>query len=66
MVPEGETPCSITVIAYDSNVDGLRPGDRVDIVGIYRVGESRVSKGKALVRSIYNTYLDMVSFGRIE
>lgn len=28
-VPEGETPCSINLIAYDSNVDSLRPGDRV-------------------------------------
>jgi len=44
----------------------LRPGDRVDIVAIYRVGEAKVSKGKSLVRSIYNSYLDMISFGRIE
>lgn len=29
MVMEGETPASLTVIAYDSNVDAFRPGDRV-------------------------------------
>jgi len=28
-VPEGETPHAITVIAYDSNVDIVKPGDRV-------------------------------------
>jgi DNA replication licensing factor MCM4 len=28
-VTEGETPSSITLIAYDTNVDGFRPGDRV-------------------------------------
>lgn len=28
-VIEGETPGSVTVIAYDTNVDGFRPGDRV-------------------------------------
>lgn len=29
LVMEGETPASITVIGYDHNVDGFRPGDRV-------------------------------------
>lgn len=28
-VPEGETPQSITILAYDNNVDQMKPGDRV-------------------------------------
>jgi DNA replicative helicase MCM subunit Mcm2 (Cdc46/Mcm family) len=29
LVTEGETPSSLTAISFDSNVDGIRPGDRV-------------------------------------
>ncbi len=38
----------------------------MDVVGIYRVGESKVAKGRTIVRSVYNTYLDMISSGRIQ
>lgn len=54
------------MVAYDYNVDGLRPGDRVDIVGIYRVNASKLKQNFTGVRSIYNSFLDMISFGKIE
>jgi DNA replication licensing factor MCM4 len=43
-VPEGETPHAITVIAYDYNVDLVKPGDRVEVVGIYRVQQQKIMK----------------------
>jgi DNA replicative helicase MCM subunit Mcm2 (Cdc46/Mcm family) len=39
---EGETPASITVIGYDTNVDGFRPGDRVELIGIYRAYPAKI------------------------
>lgn len=32
-IPQGETPSTVTVIAYESLVDSVKPGDRVDITG---------------------------------
>jgi DNA replication licensing factor MCM4 len=60
-VPEGETPQSISIISYDSNVDEMRPGDRVEIVGIYRAQPVRVQRSRRTVRSIFNTYVDLIS-----
>jgi DNA replicative helicase MCM subunit Mcm2 (Cdc46/Mcm family) len=42
LVMEGETPAALTVIAYDNNVDAFRPGDRVELIGIYRAFPARV------------------------
>lgn len=33
LIPEGETPHTVTVFAYDTLVDFVRPGDRVTLVG---------------------------------
>lgn len=60
-VPEGETPNSIQIICYDSSVDVMKPGDRVEVVGIYRAQPVRVQKGRRTVRSVFNTYVDLIS-----
>jgi DNA replication licensing factor MCM4 len=65
-VTEGETPGAVTVLAYDSNVDGFRPGDRVELIGIYRAASSLVQRNKNQVRTIFNTYIDMISFSLLE
>ena len=65
-VPEGETPQSITILAYDNNVDKMKPGDRVEIVGIYRTQPLRVQRAKRVVRSVFNTYVDLISSKIIE
>jgi hypothetical protein len=35
-------------------------------VGIYRFNQSKIGKNKSVIRSVFTTYLDMISFGRIE
>jgi DNA replication licensing factor MCM4 len=32
-IPEGETPRSLLMYAYDTNVDACKPGDKVTITG---------------------------------
>lgn len=65
-MPEGETPNSLTIISYDANVDGIRPGDRVELVGIYRAQSVKLQRVKANVKSVFNTYIDLISFRVLE
>ena len=35
-VPAGETPVNINVVVYDDLVDECKPGDLIEVIGIYR------------------------------
>ena len=58
---QGETPSALTVMAYDSNVDSFRPGDRVQIIGIYRACSKTIDKSRGSTNTIFNTYVDLIS-----
>jgi len=60
-VPEGETPQNVSLIVYDELVDGCKPGDKVEITGIYRAQGIRASRFKRTLRSVFKTYIDVVS-----
>jgi DNA replication licensing factor MCM4 len=60
-VPEGETPQNVTMIMYDDMVDGCKPGDRVEIIGIYRAQPNRMNRGRRVLLSVFKTYIDVVS-----
>ena len=36
-IPEGETPTTISLFAYDSLVDVVRPGDRIEVTGMFKM-----------------------------
>ncbi|KAL4454702.1 hypothetical protein ABPG74_021907 [Tetrahymena malaccensis] len=62
-VQEGETPQTATLMAYDSHlVDSVKPGDRVEVVGVFRAAGVRKNRNKRTLRSVYNTYVDVVSY----
>jgi DNA replication licensing factor MCM4 len=61
LVPEGETPQSITVCCYDDLVDSVRPGDRVEVTGIYKASAVRPIAGWRTVSSVYRTYIDAIA-----
>lgn len=42
-VPEGETPQTVSLCAYEDLVDYIKPGDRVEVVGIYRALGKRIN-----------------------
>ena len=42
-VPEGEVPINVSLIIYDDLVDTCKPGDSIEIIGIYRAMPVRVS-----------------------
>ena len=64
-VPAGETPASIVVFAYDDLVDAVRPGDRVEVTGVFRAQARRVNPKITKVKSVYKTYIDSIHFRKV-
>lgn len=59
-VPDGQTPHAVTVCVYDSLIDMTRPGDRVEITGIFRVSQIRANVHQRRIKNIFRTYVDVV------
>merc|ERR1719408_922603 len=61
LVPEGETPQNVVIYCFDNLVDQVRPGDRVEITGIYKAPPNRPIQRLKLCNSVYRTYLDAIT-----
>ena len=57
-IPEGETPHSVTVFVYRDVVDTCKPGDRVEITGVFRAAPSRSNPRQSTLHTVYRTYID--------
>ncbi|KAG1368110.1 DNA helicase [Cocos nucifera] len=57
-IPEGGTPHTVSILMHDKLVDSGKPGDRVEITGIYRAMSIRVGPTQRTVKSIFKTYID--------
>ena len=65
-VPDGQTPHSVTLFVYDSLVDYVRPGDRVEVCGIFKANPIRVNQRQRRLKSLFRTYLDVVHIKRVD
>lgn len=65
-VPDGDTPHHIQLCAFEEHVDYVRPGDRVEIVGIYRAQGVRINSNRRAMRNIFITYIDVVSYQKVD
>jgi DNA replication licensing factor MCM4 len=65
-IPEGETPHAIKVFAFNDLVDAVKPGDRVEITGIYKAAASRLNPKRSQLSTIYKTYVDAIHFKKTE
>lgn len=63
-IPDGQTPHTITMCAYDSLVDVARPGDRVEITGIFRAAPVRINPRQRRIKNIFRTFIDIVHLKR--
>ncbi len=61
-VPEGETPYTIHVCAYEDLVDYVKPGDRIEVIGIYKAMGVRVDSAKRTLKNVYRTYIDVINY----
>jgi DNA replication licensing factor MCM4 len=71
LIPEGETPQSISICCFDDLVDSVRPGDRVEITGIYKASAVHPIRGWKTLNAVFRTYLDAIAItsekkGRVE
>jgi DNA replication licensing factor MCM4 len=60
--PEGETPSTVLLVGYEQLVDLVKPGDRVTVTGIYRAQPVRTNPYMRQYKSVYRTYIDVLSF----
>ena len=61
-VPDGQTPQTVNVVAYDELVDAAKPGDRVEITGIYKAMAVRLNPRQRAAHSIFRTFIDALHF----
>lgn len=59
-VADGETPVSISVVVYGGMVDGVVPGDRIVVTGIFRSVPIRLNANTRIIKSIFMTHIDAV------
>jgi DNA replication licensing factor MCM4 len=64
MVPDGQTPHTVSLCVYDELVDLARPGDRVIVTGIFRSVPVRVNPRQRVIKSLFKTYIDIVHIQR--
>jgi len=65
-VPDGDTPHHIQLCAFEEHVDYVRPGDRVEVVGIYRAQGMRINANRRVMKNIFITYVDVVSYQKVD
>ncbi|PKI84287.1 hypothetical protein MVES_001630 [Malassezia vespertilionis] len=60
VVPDGQTPHTISICVYDELVDVCKPGDRIEVTGIFRGIPVRVNPRQRVLKSLFKTYVDVV------
>lgn len=61
-VPDGHTPYSVALNCYDKLVDQAKPGDRVQITGIYRSMPVRLNPRQRTIKPVFRTFIDVLHF----
>lgn len=49
------------MVVYDDLVDECKPGDELEIIGIYRGEPQRVRRNQAKLETVLKSYIDVVS-----
>lgn len=65
-MPPGQTPHTVLVYAHNDLVDGVQPGDRVTVTGIYRATPLRLHPRVRNLKSVYKTHIDVVHFRKVD
>jgi DNA replication licensing factor MCM4 len=65
-VPDGQTPHSVSICAYDELVDVCKAGDRVEITGIFKCNQVRVNPRQRTVKNIFKTYVDCLHIQKVD
>lgn len=64
-MPAGYAPTTSSLFAFEDLVDFVRPGDRVEVTGIYRAIPRRVNPRVTTIHTVFRTCIDVVHY-RVE
>lgn len=59
-IPDGDTPHTIDIFCHDYLVDFCKPGDRVEVTGIYSARPYRTNQKRRTTEAVYHTSVDAV------
>ncbi|DAA78923.1 TPA_exp: DNA helicase [Trichophyton benhamiae CBS 112371] len=65
-IPDGQTPHSVSLCAYDELVDMCRAGDRIEVTGIFRSNPVRVNPRQRSTKALFKTYVDVLHVQKID
>lgn len=65
-IPDGQTPHSVSLCAYDEIVDICKAGDRVEVTGIFRSVPVRLNPRQRAVKTLFKTYVDVVHIAKTD
>src|SRR5699024_3617082 len=65
-MPAGQTPYTVLLYACANLVDGVQPGERVTVTGIYRATSIRVHPKVRNIKSVFRTHIDVVHYRKTE
>jgi DNA replication licensing factor MCM4 len=65
-VPDGQTPHTVTLCAYDELVDVCKAGDRIECTGIFRSNPVRVNPRQRTVKSLFKTFVDVLHIQKVD
>ncbi|KAJ3130470.1 hypothetical protein HK098_000035 [Nowakowskiella sp. JEL0407] len=64
--PDGETPYTVSMMIYDDLVDTAKPGDRLEVTGIFRGVPVRPNPTRRSIKALFKTFLDVVHVKRTD
>ncbi|KAI5181785.1 DNA replication licensing factor MCM4 [Nematocida sp. AWRm80] len=62
---DGSVPLTITCVAYNAMTDGLSPGDKVKITGVYKAVPLKLNYIHRTIKSSFKTYIEVISYIKI-
>ncbi|KAI9812035.1 MAG: hypothetical protein M1827_004927 [Pycnora praestabilis] len=65
-VPDGQTPHSVSLVAYDELVDVCKAGDRVEVTGVFRCNPVRINPRQRTIKSLFKTYVDVLHIQKVD
>lgn len=65
-VPDGQTPHSVSLCAYEELVDVCKAGDRIEVTGVFRSNPVRVNPRQRTVNALFKTYVDCLHVQKVD
>lgn len=65
-VPDGQTPHSVSLCAYEELVDVCKAGDRIEVTGIFRSNPVRINPRQRTIKALFKTYIDCLHIQKVD